>query len=436
MIVALTMLLLVTYLPATALASPTPHATSTGWAGPSKIDSSEVQGLSCPSTSFCAAVDVDGNMLTFNGNVWSAPAPESLQGGAILQAISCTSSSFCAGIDSNENAYVYNGQGWSAPSKLTTDPGNLGYVTSVSCGSSTFCVAVGGYTSDESFTYNGATWGPADSFDPFSGGGTTYATTISCVGDLCAAGDFKGQLFTLSGGIWSGPTPTVTNHTIFSVSCGAGPFCVASDDGSTFKFNGGAWSAATASPPIMTLACVDAGFCEGLAGEGASTYDGSSWGTLVSDVNGPMVSCATTTFCVAAGALGEVFTYSGAGTGTTPPASGKPASATLTGVAVKGTTASIALSCRAAAGAHCVGTLTETAKLRVRVGGHYRTRTETLASGAYTLTAGKRATVRLKLDRSGRDALASAGKLKVSLVVRAGTGKSAKTLVTRALTYR
>jgi hypothetical protein len=435
MLVALVMLL-VMYLPATALSSPIPHATSTGWAGPLKIDSAQVQGLSCPSTSFCAAIDVNGDMVTFNGGVWGAPAPESLQGGQILQAISCTSASFCAGIDGNEDAYVYNGQGWSAPSKLTTDPGDDGTVTSVSCGSSTFCVAVGGYTSDESFTYDGGTWGPADTFYTSAGADTTYATTISCAGNLCAAGDFKGQLFTLSVGVWSGPTPTVTNHTIFSVSCGAGLFCVASADGSTFAFNGGVWSAATSSPPIMTLACVDAAFCEGLAGEGASTYDGSSWGTLVSDVNGPAVSCATATFCVAAGAAGAVFTYSGGSSGTTPPASGKPGSATLTGVAVSGTTASIVLSCRGAAGAHCVGTVTERAKLRVRVGGHYRTRTETLASGAYALTAGKRATVRLKLDRSGRNALASAGKLKVSLVVLAGTGTSAKTLVTRSLTYR
>ena len=35
---------------------------------------SYLSSVSCPSASFCVAVDAGGNALTFNGSSWSAPA--------------------------------------------------------------------------------------------------------------------------------------------------------------------------------------------------------------------------------------------------------------------------------------------------------------------------------------------------------------------------
>jgi hypothetical protein len=57
-------------------------AASPTWGPPQAIDTLDLGGItapqgldsvSCPSQSFCAAVDSDGRFVTFNGTSWSAP---------------------------------------------------------------------------------------------------------------------------------------------------------------------------------------------------------------------------------------------------------------------------------------------------------------------------------------------------------------------------
>jgi hypothetical protein len=45
------------------------------WSAPSDIDGIGVLNLvSCPSATFCAAIDNAGNALTYNGSSWTAPS--------------------------------------------------------------------------------------------------------------------------------------------------------------------------------------------------------------------------------------------------------------------------------------------------------------------------------------------------------------------------
>ncbi len=133
--------------------------------------------VSCPTASFCAAMDPNGNALTYNGSSWSSPdriRRERLSGGRVLHHsellrrggftfgktliyngsssgcyrtasfsgcdchahVSCAMASFCVAVDENGNALTYNGSSWSSDST----PG--GWLTSVSCPTASFCAAV------------------------------------------------------------------------------------------------------------------------------------------------------------------------------------------------------------------------------------------------------------------------------------------------------
>ncbi|MGO9753829.1 MAG: Ig domain-containing protein [Solirubrobacteraceae bacterium] len=65
------------------------------WSAPKGIDDGhQLNSVSCPSSSFCAAVDNDGNLLTYTDGSWSSPSPTGNQ----LKSVSCPSSSFCEAV--------------------------------------------------------------------------------------------------------------------------------------------------------------------------------------------------------------------------------------------------------------------------------------------------------------------------------------------------
>jgi hypothetical protein len=117
------------------------------WSAPQTIDGSGDQftSVSCPSPSFCVAVDEKGDALTYNGHSWSAPVHvASAAQPTELEAVSCASPSFCAAVgqtnDERGDGLTYNGRSWSAPTTIDPDSG----LHSVSCPSTSFCVAVDG----------------------------------------------------------------------------------------------------------------------------------------------------------------------------------------------------------------------------------------------------------------------------------------------------
>jgi hypothetical protein len=97
-------------------------------------------GVSCPTTTFCVAIDAGGHEYTYNGTSWTAPATIDSTGEP--QAISCTATRFCLMGDLSGNVATFDGASWSATSDV--DPGIAAGtgLTGVSCADAAHCVAV------------------------------------------------------------------------------------------------------------------------------------------------------------------------------------------------------------------------------------------------------------------------------------------------------
>ena len=197
-----------------------------------RIDHDRALGsISCPTASFCTAVDADGNALTSNLGRWSRP--RDVDQGRQLDSVSCSSASFCAAVDADGDALTYNGTRWSTPTNIRN------IMASVSCVSASFCLAVGNNVAS---TFNGIRWS--------------------------ATGIPKASL-------------------LYSVSCSSVSFCLAVDaDGNALTYNGTSWSAATnvaEGPdglliPLNSVSCVSETFCVAVTNLGAAfTYNGTTW---------------------------------------------------------------------------------------------------------------------------------------------------------------
>jgi hypothetical protein len=96
--------------------------------------------VSCPTPTFCTAIDGWGQAFTYNGNTWSGPV--GLENSGDLQAISCTTSRFCAVVDLSGNALTFDGSAWSGPTYVDPEV-HTGYgFTGVSCPTAAACMAV------------------------------------------------------------------------------------------------------------------------------------------------------------------------------------------------------------------------------------------------------------------------------------------------------
>ena len=149
--------------------------------------------VSCASRSFCGAVDVGGNALTFNGKTWSAPDTIDAGTSPGLDAVSCPSATFCTAIDGWGQAFTFSGKAWSGPAGLESD----GDLQAISCTSSHFCAAVD--LSGNAVTYNGATWSSPSYVDPAVH--ASYGLTgVACpLASFCAAVDWEGNALTATG---------------------------------------------------------------------------------------------------------------------------------------------------------------------------------------------------------------------------------------------
>jgi hypothetical protein len=242
-----------------------------------------INGLSCPSTALCVAVDQSGDVLsstdpTGGTTAWTASA---ISTGTRLTAVSCPSTSTCVAVTGGGQAFS------------TTSP------TSGAAG------------------WTGQTIDPGDNL-----------TAVSCpTTTLCAAADDQGNVLTSpgTGGSW---TPThLTPRALLAVSCNSAALCVAADDDgavwtSTSPTSGaGAWHRTALAPGAGTRAaeCEDPSFCAtGTLGirYSSNPTDGSSWvaASIGAGFEPNVISCVGTTFCAGAG-NGEITVSSSPTTG-------------------------------------------------------------------------------------------------------------------------
>jgi hypothetical protein len=298
--------------PATAISCPDTTTTSAGdcstvgsYADPR---TGVLDSISCPSDSFCAAVDGNGNAVVAQGasrgrRTWSEPADIDPIAG-VLNSVSCPSTTFCVAVDTMGYALTWNGTSWSRPTWSATSPADVsgGALGSVSCATDAFCVAVDG--NGRAITWTGASWSAPASIDP--GGGLTSVSCPSAA--FCAAVDSLNRALTWNGQSWTAPQPIAVNGGgLTSVSCASASFCAAVDAyGQIITWNGRSWSAAQridGDGGLTAVSCVP--------GEGCVTVDASGRAVLLAgrrvvervvDPNGgglTAVSCVRAGYCIA-----------------------------------------------------------------------------------------------------------------------------------------
>ncbi|MHB1883413.1 MAG: hypothetical protein ACYCVV_00040 [Acidimicrobiales bacterium] len=304
-----------------------------------------VTSISCPTTSFCAAVDSSGNVITSTDPTGGASAWTVTYVASAFSSISCPSVTFCAAAYSSDVITSTDPTGgasaWSPPTNV--DP--TGSISAVSCTSATFCAAddeMGNVVTD-----NGGTWSTPSSIDP----GNSFSS-ISCTSaSFCVAGDSAGDVFTYNGSAWSTPANVDGIGTIDSISCPSPSFCEAVDSyGNELTYNGSAWSTPAnvdGTNIIWSVSCPTASFCAAVDDSGnvvtSNDPTGAAWsapvlidGTTTTTGNSLVsVSCPSTAFCAAVDGAGNVVT-------STDPTGGSP---TWTVTNIDGTTAFSVISC-------------------------------------------------------------------------------------------
>lgn len=241
--------------------------------------------ISCPSTTFCAAVGSNSVVTTTNGGAsWAAgslPSPGT-------DAISCASATVCVAVGGGSSAVTKNGgASWNAGGTLT------GVIAGISCPSTTFCAAVGNNggicvgpplnvcneaTVLATTVDGGATWttqspgAPGDSFGAVSCPSTSECTAVG-----------RGQ----------SPTSGFAYTDLVSGTCAMGPGC------DQPEATGSASSGV--SCPSMSM-CIAVGLDQiAIANTGATSWTTQAADSLNSFESLRGVSCASTSNCMAAG---------------------------------------------------------------------------------------------------------------------------------------
>jgi hypothetical protein len=149
--------------------------------------------------------------------------------------------------------------------------------------------------------------------------------TVSCVSaTFCMGIDLaSGAAERWNGATWSAPVrlesgPYLDNGYDISISCVSAAFCLAVDaSGNAFAYNGAAWSpvpAAGVSGPDVS--CASPTFCMAAGGSQAAVFTGAAWSAPVnvaSDDQIESVSCPTDAFCMAVTAAGYAYAYTASG---------------------------------------------------------------------------------------------------------------------------
>jgi hypothetical protein len=336
--------------PAASVAAPL------AWSAPIHVDTAgAITALSCPATTFCAAVDNARNLLT--SDPASATWPVTGTDVVTPLSVSCGSSSFCTVGDAGGSAVSYSGGSWGP---RTAPPGQAFGLNAVSCTSSVFCLAGSSVTTTPRTLDGGATWVSGNTQGvnfPGAIRSVSCAPGSNATTGFCVVVDSSRAAFPSSD---SGVTFLPGNRpdgvisgasTLNSVSCTSSTSCVVVDAaGKAFYYRGGVlggadWTAANADlgRSLNSVSCVPGSpsnqtFCAAVDSGGyvTETADGGvSWSTpaLITGTTGspPLnaVSCVTASFCVAVDNGGNA--YRGAplpapsNTGTAPTVSNLPA---------------------------------------------------------------------------------------------------------------
>jgi hypothetical protein len=306
-----------------------------GWKTPIVVDHAHgssgppnLTSVSCPTATFCVAVDAKGYATILHGTSWSTP--QSIDANATsnfndaLGTVSCASTTFCVAGDNLDDVYTYNGSSWSAVHQLNSSVTSPSVSFAVSCPTTSFCMAVDG--DFNAYSYNGSSWSAAQVIDPNTLEGIVIGE-ISCASTTFCEAAFGHQTVTYDGSGWSAPinlasasqTEGSSSPGIEAISCPSSTFCAGAgttsdNQGYLGTFNGSSWSTpvikkTTLGPQaFVSVSCPTTSFCMAPGLDGWVTWTGSSWSApqTFSDPGGPIgegplyansVSCTSSKFC-------------------------------------------------------------------------------------------------------------------------------------------
>jgi hypothetical protein len=299
------------------------------------IDSTNtIKGVSCPTVSFCVAVDAQGYAL-----VSTTPAVSSswqsayLPSGPPLNSVSCPTTTFCVAVDSNGNAFVSTDPGGDSTASWTEYGAGGTALDSVSCPSTSICAAASPADGVLISTNGGSTWS-------LVAGTAITPDGVSCPStSLCVAVGNNTQALTLTnltmgaGAIVTGPDGTADSNggdQFAAVTCANPSLCVGVDQEGYAAISAdpsaASWSAATltgsSSTALNAVSCPLTSMCVAVDASGAATFttdptDGASAG-WTSDETGfdgyslLGVSCPQSGFCVAVDSDGGATIGTGA----------------------------------------------------------------------------------------------------------------------------
>jgi hypothetical protein len=283
---------------------------------PTLISPTDLTGVSCPTTTFCQAVDGDGNAIKYSDGKWATPiqvdkgsVADDDAGEGEFDGVSCPTTTFCMAVSYLDGYSIYNDGTWGP---ILTAPPGMNSFHAVSCTSSTFCAAESSNSGDLVF-YKSGVWSKPSSSNNGIGIGQS-ASPLSCVGTFCMYVNNGGQSQTSTDGhSLSAPMAIAgqTDELSSAVSCTSSTFCVAVNTGT---YNPAVWNGSKWTPAASTLTESPQGINLGLnavscLATNCATVDdyssytstgGSVWSSLHPfDTTGETtaMSCASSAFC-------------------------------------------------------------------------------------------------------------------------------------------
>ena len=189
-----------------------PVSTTLTWGAAASVDPSlggALRDVSCPTTTFCVAVDNGGRALYYDGSTWTEPV-DIAPGMSGLTGVSCPTASFCLAVDYFGRVSSFDGSTWVPPVEVD-DGAQAGGFTAVSCSSAEFCAAVTSY--GYAATFDGTSWNRPVGIDGYD----ADFPAISCTSPtFCVAVDWQGNALTFDGTGW---TASTIADSLADVSC-------------------------------------------------------------------------------------------------------------------------------------------------------------------------------------------------------------------------
>jgi hypothetical protein len=313
------------------------------------IDGGPINGLACPATTLCVAVDNSGRMLTSTAPLAGARTWQAadIDGANAFTGVACPSAAMCVAVDGQGNVAATGAP--STPASWTvarvdtsvTEPSPYGggptLLRGISCPSVSLCVAVDSV--GDVIASGAPTAGPGawelihiDNNSDYgcAGGGLTCQAPlmgISCpTASLCAAADFTGNVLEATSP--TAPAPWASQpaagggpQSLWSLSCPSASFCATVDGagGDVITWNPSAPSRFTSHRlPIDAFGvwCGSATLClaSGQSSGGTAELVASanpaasspSW-TVTDSGLVNAVSCPTSSLCLAADNQGDII---------------------------------------------------------------------------------------------------------------------------------